>query len=362
MKVGPLPIKMAKKKKSAPKKKKEKKQPRKGIWGYLETALGYGLMVGGIYYILHDIHFGELWSQLGHIRWSWVALAIAVNISSYITWGLSWKWLLTPVADVSVYDSTRAVYAGQFANELLPARLGELFRAYLVSRWVDAEFVKVIPSVIASRLLDGIWSVAGVVFIAFFVKLPEDLLLAGSILGILLFGGFGSLLYFAYTRHRIMVDWTHYESSGGKSLRFLKFFLGHLAMGLQDIGISRHSAQALAVSPFWLLFQAISFWLVMMAYGLKTPAWAGGAVFLIIHFGTLLPNAPGNAGVYQFFCVLGLTLFGVHKTAAAGFSIVVYFILKAPIWLIGFVIMAWSGLKVEDIRKDIEKFKEKGGK
>jgi hypothetical protein len=36
-----------------------------------------------------------------------------------------------------------------------------------------------------------------------------------------------------------------------------------------------------------------------------------------------IPNAPANVGSYQFFSVLGLTLFGVDKTVAAGFSIAV---------------------------------------
>ncbi len=337
---------------------KKNKESSKGIWGYLEAFFGYALMAGGLYYVLHDIRFGELFSELGHILWSRVFLAMAINVLSYLMWGLSWKWLLSPVANVSVFGSTRAVYAGQFANELLPASLGELFRAYLVSRWVSVEFVKVIPSVIANRLLDGIWSVMGVALAGFFVTLPKNLLLAGSLLGILLLGGFGTLIYFAFTRERMMENWMKHKSSGGKSLRSLKWFLGHLGAGFKDMGLTRKSAEAFPVSPFWLLFQGISFWMVMIAYGLELPAIAGGAVFLIIHFGTILPNAPGNAGVYQFFCVLGLTLFGVPKTAAAGFSIVVFFILKAPIWLIGFLVMAWSGLQIDNIRKDIQNFRQ----
>lgn len=352
---------MAKKKKSGPKKKDSEskgKGQKKSVWGYVESILGYALLAGGMFYVLYDIHFGELFSQLGRIRWSWASLAIAVNILSYVNWGLSWKWLLAPVAEVSVYDSTRAVYAGQFANELLPARLGEVFRAYLVSRWVSAELVAVIPSVIANRLLDGIWSVVGVALTAFFVPLPKDLLVGGSILAILMAGGTGSLIYFAYHRHKVLKNWSEKKASGRKSFRFFKWFVGHLAMGFQDIGLTRHSVQAFLISPLWLIFQALSFWLVMVADNLDLSIWAGAAVFLIVHFGTLLPNSPGNAGVYQFFCVLGLTLFGLHKTAAAGFSIVVYVLLEGPTWLIGFLVLAQSRLKIASIRKDIEKFRK----
>ena len=58
----------------------------------------------------------------------------------------------------------------------------------------------------------------------------------------------------------------------------------------------------------------------------------GLAVFIIVHLGTLVPGAPANVGSYQFFTVLGLTLFGVEKAAAAGFSFVVFTVLTAPLW------------------------------
>ncbi len=76
-----------------------------------------------------------------------------------------------------------------------------------------------------------------------------------------------------------------------------------------------------------------------------------------VSLGTLLPNAPGNAGVYQFFCVLGLTLFGVDKTAAAGFSLVLYSLLITPVWLIGFLFLSQSGISTKSVRQDIEKFR-----
>ncbi len=212
----------------------------------------------------------------------------------------------------------------------------------------------VIPSVIANRLLDGIWSVVGVGLTAFFVPLPEDLLVGGSILAILILGGTGSLIYFAYHRQRVLRNWAKHKGSGGKSLRFLKWFLGHLAMGVREIGLTRQSVQAFLISPLWLLSQALSFWLIILAYGLDLSFWVGAAVFLIVHFGTLLPNAPGDAGVYQFFCVLGLTLFGTDKTAAAGFSIVAYFLLITPLWLIGFLALSQSGVSTKKIRQDIE--------
>src|SRR4029079_19427446 len=97
--------------------------------------------------------------------------------------------------------------------------------------------------------------------------------------------------------------------------------------GIRRIGFTRAVEVSLAVSLVLLLAQATAFWAVVEANGVAVPIWAGVAVFLIIHVGTALPNEPANIGSYQFFCVLGLTLFGVEKTRAAGLAFVAFLVL-----------------------------------
>jgi hypothetical protein len=76
---------------------------------------------------------------------------------------------------------------------------------------------------------------------------------------------------------------------------------------------------------------------------------------LIVHLGTAIPNAPANVGTYQFFCVVGLTLFGVEKTLATGFSVVVFLLLTVPLWIIGFFALSRSGMTLSTIRNEINK-------
>jgi glycosyltransferase 2 family protein len=88
----------------------------------------------------------------------------------------------------------------------------------------------------------------------------------------------------------------------------------------------------------------------MRGYGLDLSVWHGFAVVLIVHVGTMLPGAPSNLGTYQFFTVVGLTQFGVDKTLAGGFSMVVFLILTIPLWALGFVAFGRSGLIWHQIR------------
>jgi Lysylphosphatidylglycerol synthase TM region len=61
-----------------------------------------------------------------------------------------------------------------FVNELVPLRFGEVFRAFLVSRWLSLQFVSVLPSMIVERFLDGLWLATGIGIAAIAVPLPPS--------------------------------------------------------------------------------------------------------------------------------------------------------------------------------------------
>jgi uncharacterized membrane protein YbhN (UPF0104 family) len=112
---------------------------------------------------------------------------------------------------------------------------------------------------------------------------------------------------------------------------------------------------AFIASLFFLLLQASAFWIMLRAYGLNLSIWVGAAAFLIVHFGTIFPGTgtPGDIGIYQFLCVIGLTLFGVEKTVATGFSLVAYFLLRAPLWVAGFLVISREGMSISQIEKEV---------
>ena len=133
--------------------------------------------------------------------------------------------------------------------------------------------------------------------------------------------------------------------------------VARIASGVQKIRSLRLLAFAAAYSLLFLALQATAFWLVMIAYRLPTPVAAGIAVFLIVHLGTAVPSAPANVGSYQFFTVVGLALFGVDKTRAAGFSVVVFLILTVPLWVLGLLALSRAGLTLREIRADLNRLR-----
>jgi uncharacterized protein (TIRG00374 family) len=255
---------------------------------------------------------------------------------------------------LSPLRTTQAVYAGLFTNEILPLRVGEVARAYLVSRWLNQPIAAVLPSMAMERLFDAMWFALAMGITAIAVQLPPDLAMGADVLGAIAIVGVGLFVYLLW-KEEMSPEQPQVSGRLFPSLVWIRARFREFHEGIRRIGFTRAVEVSLAVSLVLLLAQATAFWAVVEANGVAVPIWAGVAVFLIIHLGTALPNAPANIGSYQFFCVLGLTLFGVEKTRAAGLAFVAFLVLTIPLWLLGAVAWARSGMSLADVRSHLRR-------
>jgi glycosyltransferase 2 family protein len=328
----------------------------RGAW---KTALGYLIALVCLFWVFHDLPLRELRTSVERINWVWIAAAIFCDVASYAIQGWRWGELLKPLGRLSARRSTQAVYAGLFINEILPLRLGELLRSYLAARWIGAPVSKVIPSVVVERFLDGLWLATAVGMVASRVPLPKDLVVGGDILGAAVVAAAALFAVLVLRAGGRTVESTSTAQAQFGLLRRFRAWVDLQAAGLRAIGRSTRFWAAFGASPFVILLQGVAFWLVMKACHLDLPLYSGLAVFLIVHLGTALPNAPGNVGSYQFFCVVGLAFFGVDKPQAAAFSLVVFVLLTIPLWGIGYLALLRSGLTLRTARGEVARLRDR---
>jgi uncharacterized protein (TIRG00374 family) len=308
--------------------------------------LAYLLALAGLLWVLHDIHPEKVLHDLRGIRWGWVVLGIVLDLLSYVVQGVRWRLLLLSFAPVRLAQAVRAIYAGLFANEILPLRAGELLRTFLISRDTPIGLTQVFTTVGVERLMDGVVLATALGVVSFCVTLPSKFARAANIFGAVIL--FLSLLFTVgviyLNRYPVLPEGAH------PLRRRIRKELAPLLEGIRVLGTAPGFYLAAATSPFIPTLQILALWALSRAYGVGLELGPMAAVLLIINFGVALPNAPANVGSYQFFCVLGLTLFGVEKTRAAGFSIVAYLLMTIPFLFCGFFALARSGLSVAEMR------------
>lgn len=342
---------------------------------WIRVTLSYALAIACLVWVFHDYDFSDLPGRLATMNLLLVGAAIIFDFSSFVIQGLRCQLLLRPFGSISVLRATQAIYSAMFVNEVLPMKLGELLRAYLLSRWTSVKLGTVASSIFIERLFDGLWLVAAFMVTMIFMPLPRRLIEAGDALSVLVFILLGLLIglsWWTTSRHfsersahfdddedylqrepkagekkRNQVAWSLTRLLGGSFYRF--------AFDLRRMIYSRSSLFAFELSLLSVSLQWVAFLLLMLAFGLHLSVPAVVAVFVIIRIGTSLPGAPANIGTYQFFTVLGLTLFGTDKTSAAGFSLVVFVLLSTHIWILGFWALRHSGLTLSGLGATLTK-------
>jgi uncharacterized protein (TIRG00374 family) len=320
------------------------------IW---KSIPGYAIAVLCLLWVFHDVHVDDAIRSMKTIHWWWVAGAVIFDIASYGCQGVRWSLLMHPVGRISALQATQAIYAGLYVNEVLPMRLGEILRIYLASRRTQARFSAVVPSVLVERFFDAIWLALAFGFTVFAVPLPKYLIDSEEVLGFTALAAAILFIYLVLRKRKPEAASPESAKRYWRPVRWIPRLLDKMAGGIRDIGRSRFLYSSFGVSLLLLLGQVLSYWFVMLAYGLELSFWHGAAVFLIVHIGTMIPSAPSNVGTYQFFTVVGLTIFGISKTLATSFSVVVFLILTIPLWIIGLLVFMRLGLSLKKIRTEI---------
>ncbi|MGB8522021.1 MAG: lysylphosphatidylglycerol synthase transmembrane domain-containing protein [Candidatus Acidiferrales bacterium] len=315
----------------------------------IPLILGYSLSIGCLIWVLHDFHIVQAMKELSNVDWKWVLVGMGFDVLSYGMQALRWKFLLTPFKKVPLTHAIRAVYAGLFANLVFPLRPGELLRCYLISDSEEISIGRVLGSVGVERLIDLVIATASLAVVSLLVPLPRRFERVADTLGVVTLVLLAIIvLMIFYLEVRLGKDptlGTGTHRLPGKMMRAL--------LGLHAMGTAPSFYAAVLASVFMPLCQVMGLWAMMKGYHLTLPFLAAIVVLLIINLGVSLPNAPANIGAYQFFCVLGLSVFNVEKTTATGFSIFAFLALTIPFIFLGFAALLRSGLSLKSMRETV---------
>ncbi len=316
---------------------------RRKLPAWLPQALGYTLSAACLFWVLHGYPINELIPTIRALDWKWVLLGVSADLAVYVCHAWRWNTLLSPVARLGIWRTVQSIYIGLFANEVLPLRTGELIRCYLLAHWNGLRLSLGFASAALERILDGFLMVAAFLVTASFVRrIPDELVVLVQVIGGLLVLGAILLIWIVLRKHEAHAAIR--ESRWAATLR-------HVIEGLHLMGNPHTLLATSGLSLLYLFLQVVTYWALMKAYGLDLNFWVAGGVLTIVRFGTVIPNAPGNLGLFQFACVLGLGLFDVEKNDAKTFSFILFFALTLPLLLGGAVATALTGLNIGELRE-----------
>jgi uncharacterized protein (TIRG00374 family) len=312
-------------------------------------VLGYAVSLLCLIYVLRDFHIVRAMRDIANADWRWVAVGMLCDVLSYVAQAWRWKLLLSPFGKVHTTKAIRSVFAGLFANLILPLRPGEFLRSYVLSGSENISLGLVLGSVGVERLIDLVIATASLGVVSLLVDLPTRFRRAADILGIAtlcLVSVLVALIFYIELKMDSQQPVTE-PRSGFRSKAMAAL------TALHAMGTAPSFYAAVLSSTLVPFFQILAISAIMQSYSLHLPFLAAIVVVFVINLGISVPNAPANIGSYQAFCVLGLSVFDVEKTTATGFSFFAFFALTLPLAFLGLAALVRSGFSLRTMRERV---------
>lgn len=265
------------------------------------------------------LYFVDLRAMLDAIRnanYALLAIAIAIGFVWMAVRAVVWRTLLRDRPSYS--DVFWTVGEGYLLNNFLPFRLGEIGRAFLLSRKSGMQFMEILPTIVIERAMDLGFS--AVIFLAAipFVVGAEGAEQIGVIVSVMILIAFVILYLLArYSQwaldlfHRLSARWPTLQRAGGNFLE--SFFLG-LSV-LKDGWLFIRFL-------FWMTLNwgiaIVSYYLIVLAFFPEAQLVWGMFGLGAAAFGGAIPSLPGAVGTFEGAIGGAMTLLtGDESTALA---------------------------------------------
>ena len=322
--------------------------------------LGFVLSAALLYWVLRDVSPSMVWSELSRADpwlffWATVGATVIFPIRA-----LRWRVILEPVApDVPFGPLWRATAIGMMINNVLPARAGELARAYALTREDPRiSFSTSIASLVVDRLFDAVVLLLLGLVALLDPAFPSNATIAGQPLadwargGIVLTAGMLAFVYMVvFFPRALMVAFEIFSRRISPKLEER----GKVALHRFTEGLSvMRSPRRFVVVFIWTLIHwlvgALATWLGFFAVGIELPFSAALFVQSVTAFGVALPSAPGFFGVFEAIGVITLAVYGISAALATSWAIGFHILTFIPITIIGAVYFVRLGMHFSDLR------------
>ncbi len=335
--------------------------------------IGLLIVVLSSYYAFKNVSFEELVNALKSVHYIYLIPSLFLVFLTFLFRGMRWCRLIGSVKkDVKLARIWSPLMIG-FMSNILPARAGEVIRAYLLGKKEDISFSASFATIFVERLMDMmifLFLLIGVLIFSADTFIQgengENHRLMGYMIKFGWFSFIGSIGIFSFSvLLQYKNDW---------AMKIVEFCTKPLPDKWRDkiIGMVHSFTDGLKIlkdpkSFIISLFLSVLVWAAMistyypinMAFGLESEMPAITSIIIIsVSIGifiSLFPT-PGFLGAFQAACVVALhEIFGISKAVSASYGIIAWIIAMGSVILAGLFFVLKDNVSFSELSKSTEK-------
>lgn len=267
--------------------------------------------------------------------------ALLALISVVITLCLKshrWRMLLSGAGKrVAFIKVCLSFLSAQMLNAFLPLRVGEISRISVIgARGLSHAFV--LGTIAVEKALDLIAFSSFLLALLLLMPIPKWMGESGY--GLIALTMLIALMVYiiAFHRNRLVKSLDRLIERFPDRVR--SFAAEHLYAGLSSMDVFRSRTEllklALETALIWSV-AALTNYLVLLSFNIAVPLEASLLILIALQAGITIPALPGRIGIFEYICVLALGVFGVERTTALSYGILLHVIVYLPVIVLGLI-------------------------
>ncbi len=334
--------------------------------------IGIVLVVLSSYYAFKNVSISELGSALKSVRYIYLLPAFFLVTVTFIFRAMRWRYLVRSVKDVKTSRLFSPLIVG-FMGNILPARAGELIRAYLLGKRENISFSASFATIFMERLMDMLMFLLMLVGVLFFSADTFSQGNAGgnhdlmgymikfgwiSFIGTMGIFSFSVLLQYKNEWAVKLVDFC--TKPLPHKWREKIFGMVHsFTDGLKILKDIRGFTASLLLSVLVWVSATFTYYPLYLAFGIEAGLPViSSLIILCLTIGifiSLFPT-PGFLGAFQAACVVALhDLFGVSKAVAVSYGIIAWLVTMGFIIVVGLIFIVKDNISFSEFTSSRER-------
>ncbi len=311
--------------------------------------------------IFYKIDWHELLNTFKSFNFKHIWLIVPLYVLTLYIRGIRWKALLLNDSKYSSLHLGEVFTVGSMLNIFLPARAGDVYRAYYLGSVKGEKKMKVFGSIILERTLDGI-SVFLMLLAAILLYCKQQWILHIAYgIGALFIG---SLIVFYLIFKFDKVDFIceklscicrkFPEKFAASAVSIVENICCHVKSfmeGFEVLDYPKYWTVACLTSLIVWGIEAYVAFLIVDSFGLGLGFSAGLFVLSLISFSTMIPSTSVFLGPYQVAYLMALGIFGIEKSTALAVSTVHQTLLMIILVILGGYFLLKFNISMKDIKE-----------
>ncbi|MFH1961998.1 MAG: lysylphosphatidylglycerol synthase transmembrane domain-containing protein [bacterium] len=320
--------------------------------------IGIGISVTFLYFALKSIEIEKVLKAFEEINYIYLFPVIFFTILTYVVRAWRWRYFFRHVKPIRFSSLFSATMIGFMANNILPARIGELVRAYCIGKKENISKSMSFATIVLERIFDGFSLLFLFVITLILYPFPEEVRKIGYLFAVVYLAAAGILI-------SIKV-WS------GQAMKIVNFLCSYLPkpVGTAITGYTHSFISGLDVlkngwDVFYILLYSILMWTISaISFYFMFPGChldqlsflAALFVLIVVAIGIAIPAAPGAVGTFQYFAMLGLAVFGIDKNTGLTFSIILHITQMAVPIFIGWIYLCKEQISFGEMEGKIKNY------